>query len=423
MHTLRPEPRQSTHHRGHAPRACTSPSRLAFSRPRASHRAHARVPNPSHAAHVLLPSGVARARSNARGRAHVDASSSSSLAARGVARGRAPRGVARARRPATGAVTTTARGAARDVAMRVDARARCASPRATTTGDITSRRARERGRTRARRADAMRGRAMRACAETIGAMRRGATRAERGAIGRWLISSRDDDRSAGATRERANALETRPRTYANASRAFGASRTVEQWSELAERGVDVNPCNSPKHPAALAGVQTAFDAGRTRRSLQEAYDPYCIDFVCGRAHDTAGKIGLVSYRCENEENVLESHLKFPSQYEEFPGIIGPAMYGVAASAHGNWAASIALMDRAILPRPPLVAVKSLAVSVVDLVGPGEPLTLRSRLLEVEDAREPFRVVVEIEIKSKATSKVVARAECSYEKIGAVRSMR
>jgi hypothetical protein len=198
---------------------------------------------------------------------------------------------------------------------------------------------------------------------------------------------------------------------------------VEQWSELAERGVDVNPCNSPKHPAALAGVQTAFDAGRTRRSLQEAYDPHCIDFVCGRAHDTAGKIGLVSYRCENEENVLESHLKFPSQYEEFPGIIGPAMYGVAASAHGNWAASIALMDRAILPRPPLVAVKSLAVSVVDLVGPGEPLTLRSRLLEVEDAREPFRVVVEIEIKSKATSKVVARAECSYEKIGAVRSMR
>ena len=28
---------------------------------------------------------------------------------------------------------------------------------------------------------------------------------------------------------------------------------MEQWSELAERGVDVNPCNSPKHPAALAG--------------------------------------------------------------------------------------------------------------------------------------------------------------------------
>lgn len=42
------------------------------------------------------------------------------------------------------------------------------------------------------------------------------------------------------------------------------------------------------------------------------YDLYCIDFVCGCVYDMVGKIGLVSYRCENEENVFESYLKFSS---------------------------------------------------------------------------------------------------------------
>jgi acyl dehydratase len=98
------------------------------------------------------------------------------------------------------------------------------------------------------------------------------------------------------------------------------------------------------------------------------------------------------------------------------------MYGVAASTHGNWAASIALMDRAILPRPPLVAVKSLNVRVVDLVGPGAKLSIRSKILDVKDQREPFKVTVAITIKS-LDGRVLATAECAYEKIGAVRSMR
>ena len=196
----------------------------------------------------------------------------------------------------------------------------------------------------------------------------------------------------------------------------------QQWSELARAGVDVNPCNSPKHPAAIAGV-APVDANKARRSLQEAYDPYCIDFVCGRAHETNAGIGLCTYRCEEEENVLESHCSFPATYEEFPGIIGPAMYGVAASTHGNWAASIALMDRAILPRPPLVAVKSMSVRVRDLIGPGEPIVIRSKILSIHDEQEPFKVSVAVTIKSKDRGVVLANAQCDYEKIGAVRSMR
>lgn len=200
---------------------------------------------------------------------------------------------------------------------------------------------------------------------------------------------------------------------------------AERWADLASRGVDVNPCNSPAHPAATLGVDAAaYVSARPRRSLQQAYDPQCIDFVSGVATpDTHGKIGLETFRCDDEEHALESRAKFPRQYEEFPGVVAPAMLGAVASAHGNWAASIALMDRAILPRPPLMTMRALEVRVEESVSPGEPLTLRSRVVAVADAREPFEATVDVTVKSGHTSRVVATATCSYEKIGAVRSMR
>lgn len=51
------------------------------------------------------------------------------------------------------------------------------------------------------------------------------------------------------------------------------------------------------------------------------------------------------------------------------------MYGVVVSVYGNWVVLIVLMDCVILLRLSLVAVKSFAVSVVDLVGSGEFLML------------------------------------------------
>ena len=243
-----------------------------------------------------------------------------------------------------------------------------------------------------------------------------------------------------AARERANASDSRSlsfvsrqanwvsperaRTNATTTKANARMNAKEstEWETLARRGVEVNPCNSRTHPAAIAGV-APFDASRPKRSLQEAYDPRCIDFTCGLAHASEAKIGLKTYRCDDEENALRSEFSFPATFEEFPGIIGPAMYGVVASSAGNWAASIALMDRAILPRPPLVAMKSLSLEVRDRVGPNEPLEIKSRILSIDDFAEPFTVVVELRINSQPTGTTVAKAVCCFEKIGAVRSMR
>ena len=217
------------------------------------------------------------------------------------------------------------------------------------------------------------------------------------------------------------AIETmRERMFTTAASSSPSSSSSSDWEALRRRGVDVNPCNSRTHPAVVAGV-APWDASRPKRSLQEAYDPGCIDFTCGRAHESEAKIGLQTYRCDDDEGALRSEFSFPETFEEFPGIIGPAMYGVVASSAGNWAASIALMDRAILPRPPLVAMKSLALEVRDRVGPREPLEITSTILSIDDTAEPFTVRVRLNITSKSST--VAMAECTFEKIGAVRSMR
>ena len=81
------------------------------------------------------------------------------------------------------------------------------------------------------------------------------------------------------------------------------AKQLKRESDLASRGVDVNPCNSPSHPAATLGVDAAaYVSARPRRSLQQAYDPQCIDFVSGVATpDTHGKIGLETFRCDDEE--------------------------------------------------------------------------------------------------------------------------
>jgi hypothetical protein len=54
---------------------------------------------------------------------------------------------------------------------------------------------------------------------------------------------------------------------------------LDQWARLAARE-RLNPCNSPLHPAAKAGLVPAQPGARAL-SVQEAYDPQGMDFACG----------------------------------------------------------------------------------------------------------------------------------------------
>ena len=54
---------------------------------------------------------------------------------------------------------------------------------------------------------------------------------------------------------------------------------LDQWARLAARE-RLNPCNSPLHPAAKAGLVPPQPGARAL-SVQEAYDPQGMDFACG----------------------------------------------------------------------------------------------------------------------------------------------
>jgi hypothetical protein len=68
------------------------------------------------------------------------------------------------------------------------------------------------------------------------------------------------------------------------SRGFRAppacGRAKEEWEQLQSAGHEVNPCNSPTHPAALAGIPLPVP-GEATKSIQESYDAHSLCFICG----------------------------------------------------------------------------------------------------------------------------------------------
>ena len=67
---------------------------------------------------------------------------------------------------------------------------------------------------------------------------------------------------------------------------------------------------------------------------------------------------LQSFRSEAG---LLAEVAFPKKFQAFPGIVNGGIVNTAFDCHGNWTAAIALMDKALLPRPPFTLSSSLQV--------------------------------------------------------------
>jgi len=101
--------------------------------------------------------------------------------------------------------------------------------------------------------------------------------------------------------------------------------------------------------------------------------------------------------------------------------------------------SIALMDKSILPRPPLMAVARLSVdfSASEYAPPGQPLLLTSSVLKVQDSQEPYAVDIAVRLVGASSMShaaegipitggeegpLYATGVATLHKIGAVRSL-
>ena len=214
----------------------------------------------------------------------------------------------------------------------------------------------------------------------------------------------------------------------------------EKWEELMNQhpSVALNPCNSELHPAVVVGA-AKVDETKPKRSLQEAYDPFASCFVCSKN----GQLKLETRRT-SDRKILRSELArgLPETYEELPGIIAPGMITSVMACSGSWHGSIALMDKAVLARPPLMMLeKIIDFTATDVLAPNEKCSVQSEIVSLD---EPNFATVKMEMtigghekddeesnstsgnksRSNYTSKktVCARAIMRFKKIGAVRSI-
>jgi len=202
----------------------------------------------------------------------------------------------------------------------------------------------------------------------------------------------------------------------------------EKWEDLINQHpkIDLNPCNSDLHPAVTLGA-LRVDKTKPKRSLQEAYDPFASCFVCSKQ----GELNLETRRTKDRK-ILQSKLErgVPERFEELPGIIAPGMIASIMACSGSWHGSIALMDRAVLARPPLMMLEKIVdFAAVDVLAPNEKCSVQTEIVSLD---EPNFATVKMEMtigdntnnNSNSNSKetVCARAVMRFKKIGAVRSI-
>ena len=195
----------------------------------------------------------------------------------------------------------------------------------------------------------------------------------------------------------------------------------QTWDVLKQQGFEVNPCNSPLHPAFTeAGI--AVDADHPELPVQEAYTPESACFGCG----PAAPAGLHVRSFRRPGGGLEAAVELDAQYCAFPGIVQGGIVSALFDCHGNWTAAIALMDRNCLPKPPLTLTAELLVTFVEPTPPGAPLVLRS---EVASVSEPealgAKAAVQVDMTLHAAGPggaLLARASGIFKKLGALRAL-
>jgi hypothetical protein len=217
----------------------------------------------------------------------------------------------------------------------------------------------------------------------------------------------------------------------SSARGFATERARAEWERLRARGEEINPCNSPAHPAAVAGVEGAVNPEKEQKSIQQSYDAHSQCFVCGNARPPPDGVGLRSFRATDEDetkitpSALRSEAVVGENFQGLPGIVSTGIMDALMICHGSWQSAIVLMDRAVTPRPPLVLTKTFAVTVRDRLPPGHAVRVTTKSVDVRDGKEPHAVKVVRELRAPPPGGepfVCAEGEALYEKVGAVRSM-
>tara|TARA_B100002052_G_scaffold268326_1_gene266884 strand:+ start:547 stop:1062 length:516 start_codon:yes stop_codon:yes gene_type:complete len=128
----------------------------------------------------------------------------------------------------------------------------------------------------------------------------------------------------------------------------------------------------------------------TEFSVQEKHAPNSICFGCGPANEKG--LQIKSYRCEKG---LEMEFIPKEEHQAFPGMINGGIIGTLLDCHGNWTASIALMDQSKEASPPCTVTASYSINLRRPTPLDGIMKVRGEVTEISEGRARVSMTLEV----------------------------
>jgi len=131
----------------------------------------------------------------------------------------------------------------------------------------------------------------------------------------------------------------------------------------------------------------------SNKAVQEEYAPNSICFGCGPANKEG--LQIKSYRVDEG---LEMEFESKERHQAFPGVVNGGLIGTLLDCHGNWTEAIAIMDKNKLEAPLCTVTAQYEVKLKRPTPFGHTLTLKSRILALQNDRA--EVIIELKANGK-----------------------
>jgi acyl-coenzyme A thioesterase PaaI-like protein len=134
-------------------------------------------------------------------------------------------------------------------------------------------------------------------------------------------------------------------------------------------------------------------------SVQEKYAPNSICFGCGPANEKG--LRIKSFRTENG---LEMVFETKVEHQAFPGIINGGIISTLLDCHGNWAATMALMDQNENDEPPCTVTASFSMKLKRPTPTNTKLEISANIADISEDRADVNMILVANGKVCATGK-------------------
>jgi len=127
----------------------------------------------------------------------------------------------------------------------------------------------------------------------------------------------------------------------------------------------------------------------TELSVQETHAPTSICFGCGPANEEGLKIR--SFHRKDVEHGLRMSFVTEEHHQAFPGMINGGIIGTLLDCHGNWTASMAIMESNQMQEVPCTVTANYSIQLRRPTPSGEELAITSEVTDLQIDRATVKM--------------------------------